>query len=148
MSEQIRAAGDADVDRLARLRAAWRDEPVTPAFLEAFRDWHARERDRWWWLAVDGGGEPVGMVNLKVFDRMPSPGIEPSRWGYLANLFVVPAARGRGLGGRLVDELLRRADGGGLVRVVLSPSQQSLPLYARHGFGPADELVVRRRPRD
>ena len=148
MSVHIRVAGAHDVDALARLRAVWRDEPVTPAFLAAFRDWHARERDRWWWLAVDDSDEPLGMVNLKVFDRMPSPGVEPSRWGYLANLFVAHAARGRGLGGRLVDELLRRADGEGLVRVVLSPSQQSVPLYARHGFGPAEELLVRRRPSD
>jgi predicted N-acetyltransferase YhbS len=145
VSAQIRVAGDADVERLARLRAAWRDEPVTPAFLAAFRDWHAQERDRWWWLAVDGGGEPVGMVNLKVFDRMPSPGVEPSRWGYLANLFVLPAMRGQGLGGRLIDALLAGADDADLFRVVLSPSPPSRPLYARHGFVPADELLVRRR---
>ena len=144
----VRVAGPEDVEALARLRAAWRDEPMTPSFVADFRAWHTRESDRWWWLAVQGDGESVGMVNLKVFERMPSPGAAPSRWGYLANLFVLPAARGRGIGGELVEALVRRADRADLVRVVLSPSQQSLPLYARHGFVPADELLVRRRPRD
>jgi GNAT superfamily N-acetyltransferase len=144
VTAHIRAADAADVEALARLRALWRDEPVTASFVADFRAWHARESDRWWWLAVDGG-EPVGMVNLKVFDRMPSPGAAPSRWGYLGNLFVLPAMRGQGLGARLIDALLARADDADLVRVVLSPSAPSRPLYARHGFVPADELLVRRR---
>jgi GNAT superfamily N-acetyltransferase len=144
----VRVAGPEDVEALARLRAAWRGEPATPSFVAAFQAWHVREPDRWWWLAVDGDGEPVGMVNLKVFERMPSPGAPSSRWGYLANLFVLPAARGHGLGAELVKALLRRADDADLVRVVLSPSEESRPLYARHGFVSADELLVRRRPRD
>ena len=82
------------------------------------------------------------MVNLKVFERMPSPGASPSRWGYLANLFVDPAFRRRGLGTRLLDALLSTSAEQGLVRVVLSPSGESIPLYMRAGFAPADTLLV------
>lgn len=65
----------------------------------------------------------------------------PSRWGYLANLFVMPEHRGCGLGAELLTALLGAARERGLVRVVLSPSEASRPLYARHGFGPADGLI-------
>ena len=82
------------------------------------------------------------MVNLKVFDRMPSPGREASRWGYLANLFVLPSSRNAGLGTRLLRALLAAAVEERLVRVVLSPSEASIPLYRRVGFTDADMLLV------
>ena len=140
----VREAGSSDIPALSALRAAWREHELTPSFLDAFAEWFGRERSsRWWWLA-EAAGEPVGMVNVKVFDRMPSPGASPSRWGYLSNLFVAPTHRGSGVGGQLIDALLTRAVEERLVRVVLSPSTASVPLYLRHGFVMAEELLVHR----
>ena len=34
----------------------------------------------------------------------------------------------------------------GFVRVVLSPTERSVPLYERTGFGPADALMLRTPP--
>src|SRR5438309_9206640 len=100
---QIGQAGIHDVDRLARLRAVWRETPPSAEFLVVFREWFLQEQPaRWWWIASDDEGD-IGMVNLKVFDRMPSPGGSTSRWGYLANLFVRPDRRGQGVGSLLVD---------------------------------------------
>lgn len=131
-----------DVADLAALRAKWRDHELTPGFLNEFTEWFLCEQPgRWWWIA-EVAGQPVGMVNLKVFDRMPSPAVPRSRWGYLGNLFVATTHRGSGIGGQLVDALLARAAEERLVRVVLSPSVESVPLYARHGFTVADELLV------
>jgi GNAT superfamily N-acetyltransferase len=48
------------------------------------------------------------MVNVKLFERMPSPIAPAGRWGYLANLFVVPSARGAGIGSRLVEAAVDR----------------------------------------
>ena len=139
---QVRQADADDVDQLARLRAAWRGQPVSAEFAATFREWFLREQDtRWWWIA-DTGDESVGMVNLKLFDRMPSPDRPASRWGYLANLFVVPEQRGSGVGASLVAALVDRARAEGLVRVVLSPSALSVPLYGRHGFRPATDLLL------
>jgi ribosomal-protein-alanine N-acetyltransferase len=58
---------------------------------------------------------------------------------------VVPGARGRGLGGVLLGELLRRAVDGGADTVVLEVRADNGParrLYERHGF---EEVSVRRR---
>ena len=42
------------------------------------------------WRRSDG--EPVGMLNLLEFTRMPTPGRRPGRWGYLGNAFVLADA--------------------------------------------------------
>jgi GNAT superfamily N-acetyltransferase len=94
------------------------------------------------WLAeVDGVA--VGMMNLAVFERMPRPGRPVSRWGYLANAFVLPEYRNQGIGKRLIMALLDHAASNDFARVVLSPSEKSISFYQRAGFGPADELMVR-----
>jgi GNAT superfamily N-acetyltransferase len=127
---------------LVGLRASWRGEPVTTEFAATFRNWFLREGStRWWWLAIDAN-EPVGMVNMKLYERMPSPGRPASRWGYLANLFVLPPRRGAGVGASLVAAVVQRARAEGLVRMVLSPSDLSVPLYGRHGFRPATDLLL------
>lgn len=131
---EVRQAGADDVDSLARLRATWHGCEPSIAFLAAFRGWFLREQaSRWWWLA-DDDRTAIGMVNLKLFERMPSPDRAPSRWGYLANLFVVPDRRDRGIGGALVAALVARARTEELVRVVLSPSELSVPCTHSTGF--------------
>lgn len=143
----VRLATVDDGPAVATLRAAWTQEwsgPVPDVTFEArFAAWWETEGERrLTWLADTTGG-PVGMVNLAVFERMPRPGRPPSYWGYLANAYVLPGWRSRGIGTALVGELLAAAAEEGLVRVVLSPSERSVPFYRRAGFGPADTLLVR-----
>jgi len=86
------------------------------------------------------------MMNLAIFERMPRPGHEPSRWGYLGNAFILEAYRNQGIGTRLLNAVLGYADENHLARVVLSPSDRSVPFYQRAGFGPADSLMLRTPP--
>ncbi len=146
----IRIAGPADTPALAALRRAWTAEESGPAddegFEARFRHWYERESARRvTWLA-EVTGEPVGMVNLAVFERMPVPGCDPGAWGYLGNAFVLAAYRDRGIGSRLLRALLAYADDHGYLRVVLSPSERSVPFYQRFGFGAGSGLLVRPRP--
>jgi GNAT superfamily N-acetyltransferase len=145
----IRRARDADVPALATLRREWTHEQGgawdDAGFAERFAAWFEQERARRvTWLA-EADGRAVGMVNLTVFERMPQPGQPPSRWGYLANAFVLAAYRDRGIGGRLLDALLRYADEQDFARVVLNPSERAVPLYERAGFSAARSLLVRTR---
>jgi predicted N-acetyltransferase YhbS len=138
----VRQADLEDVDELARLRATWRERPADARYLAGFREWFRQERaGRWWWIATDSQAA-VGMVNLKLFDRMPTPDRPVTQWGYLANLFVVPGHRGRGVGASLVQAVIDRSRAEGLVRIVLSPSELSVPLYGRMGFRPAADLLL------
>jgi GNAT superfamily N-acetyltransferase len=152
MSETvIRRAGEGDLAAIVRLRREWTQqeagESKDPNFTERLAAWFARESSgRLLWLA-EVGGRPVGMMNLAVFERMPRPGRAPSRWGYLGNAFVLAAYRGQGIGGELIAAVLGYADEKGFARVVLSPSERSIPFYERAGFGPANALMLRTPPR-
>ncbi|MDB4935120.1 MAG: acetyltransferase [Labilithrix sp.] len=124
---------------------------ATPArdYADVFRAWYARERDhrRTWLVETDPASAPVGMLNMLVFERMPKPGRAASRWGYVANAFVLREHRNEGLGTALLDAALAYADEHDFVRVVLSPSVRSIPFYARAGFElPTNLLVRRNRP--
>ena len=142
----IRLAGGADLAALAGLRreqaAEQQAEYGDPGFEQRFADWQQRQAaSRITWLAeVDG--RLAGMMNLAVFERMPRPGRPDSCWGYLANAFVLAAYRDQGIGRRLLDAVLGHARQHDFVRVVLSPSERSVPFYRRAGFGPADALLL------
>ncbi|WP_182526057.1 GNAT family N-acetyltransferase [Nocardioides dongkuii] len=146
---QVRLAGPGDREALAGLRRAWVEEQrgapvVDDDFAERFTDWLEREQhQRVTWLAL-ADGEPAGMLNVLVFTRMPRPGVpEPSRWAYLANFFVRREHRDAGVGSRLLAACTTYCDEQCFVRIVLSPSERSVPLYARSGFAPATSLMVR-----
>lgn len=145
----VRIAVASDIDALIALRQAWTDEQrghrPDASLSERFRAWfEAESRVRTFWLAeIDD--RAIGMVNLATFTRMPAPGIEAGAWGYLGNMFVLPEHRDRGVGRLLLGALIAHADGAGLERVVLSPSERSVPFYRRAGFDPAHQLLLRPR---
>jgi GNAT superfamily N-acetyltransferase len=146
----IRRAESADLAAIVQLRREWTREEAgeieDPDFEENLAAWFGREWSRRiMWLAEEGG-RPVGMMNLAIYERMPRPGRALSRWGYLGNVFVLAAYRNRGIGSQLVSAALNYADRNGFVRVVLSPTERSIPLYERAGFGPADALMLRTPP--
>jgi GNAT superfamily N-acetyltransferase len=131
----IRVAGGRDVAALAELRALW------PAEAEPDRDfpgtmaaWMAAEGERrttWLAEALDG---PVGMASLFEYRRMPRPGREDSRWGYVGNLFVREESRNRGIGSALLAQVVAAAQERSYARLVVSPSARALSLFRRAGF--------------
>jgi GNAT superfamily N-acetyltransferase len=143
----IRRATAADVGALAALRRAWVEEDAGPiddggAFERDVAHWYASEAARrLTWIATLGA-EPVGMLNLVEFHRMPRPGRRASSWGYVSNVFVLAAHRSGGIGRELLEAAISTARERGYARLVLSPSERARPLYARVGFGAADELML------
>ena len=143
----IREGRPDDVPGLATLRATWAAEqdPALiddPAFDAAFREWMTASPRKF--FVADYGGELVGMLNVMIFERMPKPATESSRWVYLGNAYVLPEFRNAGIGGKLVDASIRFAQSINAVRMVLSPSDESRDFYARLGFEPAAELNILR----
>ena len=146
----IRRAADTDLTALAALRRETGTEQdgghpgpdFDPGFEERFAAWFARESSRRiTWLA-EADGRLVGAMGLAVFERMPRPGRAPTRWGYLSNAFVLAEYRNRGIGSQLLAAILAHAGEHDFARVVLSPSDRSIPFYQRAGFAPANELLV------
>ena len=152
----VRSAASADIGVLADLRASWSagaDVPASEGFVDMFGEWFETELgQRRFWIAerrsVDGRPtQAIGMVNLLLFDRMPSEGRPPGRWGYLANMFVREQERNEGVGAALVTAVMDFADERGFEKIVLNPTDRSRPFYARSGFSPAGDGLFIRRPR-
>ena len=78
-------------------------------------------------LVAEGGGEVLGYVGMMhILDE-----------GYISNVAVSPHARRQGIGDRLIDALLQRADKLELSFVTLEVRESNSParsLYAKHGF--------------
>ena len=145
----MRRATTADVPALAALRASWGaslgggtvDGVGAGDLADRLRRWWERQPGtRTAWLAVEGE-RPVGMVNVAVFERMPHAGRPDAHWAYLANLWVEPDRRRRGIASALLSAGLDWSRAEGMERVVLNPSEMSLPLYRSLGFRPADDLL-------
>jgi GNAT superfamily N-acetyltransferase len=131
-----------DVGALAALRAETHAATADDAFVTDVRAWLEAERGhRTTWLA-EVGGRPVGYVSALHYRRMPSATRRAGGWAYLGNLFVSPGHRAQGVGEALVQEVEAWARCLGLARVVLAPSERSVPLYRRLGYREADELLV------
>ena len=143
----IRIADSADGPAIAALRQTWTAEEhgdvADQGFEARFLDWYEREAARRiCWLA-ELSGEPVGMMNLALFERMPRPSRDAGTWGYLANAFVLAPYRNRGSGARLLTALLAHADQQGYIRVVLRPSERAIPFYQRAGFTADGGFLIR-----
>ena len=150
-SFQIRRAGPDDAAELARLRYEFRTEQRRPTESEAI----FRERCRKWmaerllpeaawrcWVAVHQE-KLVGTLWLQLIEKLPNPGDEPERHGYISSVYVVPAVRRAGVGSALLATALQECNEQELDAVFLWCTPQSRALYQRNGFVRRDELLER-----
>lgn len=145
----IRRAASSDGPALARLRWDFRAEegeiPIEDSreflsrFLEHF--WRGLDTGTWVHWLVEEDGAILGHMAVQVHDGVPHPGTLRNRWGWLTNCYTIPEARSLGHGGRLLAAIREWAAGEGLDLLLVSPSERSVPFYARAGFGPAGEWL-------
>jgi ribosomal protein S18 acetylase RimI-like enzyme len=86
------------------------------------------------WIALNGGGKPIGKVLLSL---AAPPGVAA-----IYGMSVRPEARGKGIAGAMTDVVLRRARELGCTRVVLHSSQMAVRVYERAGFRKQCDLTV------
>jgi GNAT superfamily N-acetyltransferase len=115
------------------------EEPFVRAWL-AFEA-HGAEADG----AVTPVNEPLGTAALTVFPSLPritTTGPVPD--ARVRNVYVVPAARRRGIARALMRAVMDEVESlGGVDLLTLGASAQGRPLYVSLGFVPkADEMVL------
>ena len=151
MSEPtIRSVTPADIDELARLRWQLYTEHGAngesfEAYVERFRAFarDALARDDWraWCGAADD--RLVAAMWLQTVPRVPAPGRrDPSPIGYLTNMYVEPDHRSRGLGSRMVRELINNCAAEGFDVVIAFPADDAFGFYERNGFTRPPDPVV------
>jgi GNAT superfamily N-acetyltransferase len=149
---QVRRAGPADAEQLARLRFAFRAER-TPAvedrseFLDRCRLW-MEERlgsPSGWrcWTAVSGPSL-IGTLWMQLIEKLPNPAEERELHGYVSSVYVIPEYRNAGVGSALLDACLTESDRAGVDSVFLWSTPGSRRLYQRKGFAVRDDLLDRR----
>jgi GNAT superfamily N-acetyltransferase len=144
----IRRASPFDAQTLAQHRAAvWHEvgdwsaadlEPQVPVWAEFFRGCLADAS--YVAFIVEESGSAVASGGILVHLTIPRPGSPSDRAGRIQSVYVVPAARRRGVARAIMERLLAYAREKRLVGLTLHPSDEARHLYSGLGFEPADEM--------
>ena len=94
-------------------------------------------------LVALAGAEPLGSASLVRCDMAIRPELTP----WLAQLFVTPASRGRGVGAALVNAVARRAERCGFKRLYLYTSGELPRYYERLGWVARERVTYLGRER-
>jgi ribosomal protein S18 acetylase RimI-like enzyme len=153
----IRLATPDDGDDLARMRWDFTAddgppdgeiEPLEsfgPSFVRTFRGYLASGRWRIW--VAERRNEQhdersvIGCVWVQWVDRVPRPTHRAHSLGYVTNVYVAPAWRNRGVGGRLLEAAVEDGRRIGHALMFLWPTEESVDFYRRAGFERSDELM-------
>ena len=145
----VRLANVKDVDVLARLRYRFRSETGTAVeseeeFITRCRAWmttRLRGNGRWFaWIAERPGGI-CGHVWIQLVEKIPNPVDEAERHAYVTNLYVIPEARGEGIGRALLSAALTWCRRNEIHSAFLWTTPESRALYRQYGFLPSQELL-------
>jgi GNAT superfamily N-acetyltransferase len=149
-SLRVRRALMPDADVVARLAievirfdsrfGAVNERPDTLAALRREAAGLLAGPEPWAWLA-ERDGETVGLLAAQRPEAAHwiAPMVRQAPAAYLMLMFVDPAERGSGTGGRLVAEFHREADAAGVAVTLLHYEQLnplSVPFWSRHGYRP------------
>ena len=137
----IREATQADAPILADMRLALEGEghssaPSDPAFRRAVGDWFAANAGGpsfVGWI-VEDRNEIVAVGGMVLISRPPYTGNPSGTEGLLTSMYTVPERRGQGLGGQLLQAMIRDARRRGVGRLNLYSSPGARSLYERFGF--------------
>lgn len=122
-------------------RALRNPDTTLDEFVPRFVAW-AREADsshRCMVMVRDG--LVIGMAWLAITRRVPHPRAFERTSGDVQCMYVMPAERDCGLGGKLIEAGLAWASDLGLERVTVHSSDQAVSAYSRHGFEVSPRLL-------
>ena len=151
MSYALRRATSGDAALLAQHRACvWvevgdhSEESMAaqvPIWTAWFRDTLAAGTYVSFVAEENGAAIASGSVLIQV--AIPRPGFASDREGRVQSVYVVPAARRRGVAHALMGAILEHARSAKLIRLTLHPSDEARGLYESLGFAALDEMGLR-----
>ena len=145
----IRPVSPSDLELICRhrhemFREAGRTEADLAPMAEPFRRWLAKrlEDGAYFGFVAENAGRAIGAVGLMAIDWPPHPAHPlDDRRGYVLNLFVEPAYRGRGVAHALMTASDREFARRGLQYLILHATEAGRPLYERSGWVRTTEMA-------
>ncbi|MGY4856552.1 GNAT family N-acetyltransferase [Cryobacterium sp. AP23] len=143
----IRPAEPGDLPAVAELRWQWVLEnegiPVVTheEFLRVFAEWARNNSASHHCTVARRGHTVIGMAWLAVVPRVPSSRAPVRASGDVQCVYVMPAERDSGIGGRMLTAVLARAFQEGLERVTVHSTPGAVTAYERAGFTASARLV-------
>lgn len=146
---EVRLARPSDALILAQLRYDFRSSIEAPVeqesvFVERCRKWMAErlnEGSCWLCWVAEKDRQIIGMLWLKLIEKIPNPVAELENHAYLTNFYVLEGARGSGIGTRLLSTALDWCRSASVHAVILWPTPESRTLYERHRFEAPSDLL-------
>jgi len=139
---RLYAATSSDIDTLIELRILFADELAGKTDVQSENATRASLRDYFetelnhtclCWLATVNG-QPASTVSM-VLRRQPSSRRNLSgRWGYLMNVFTLPAYRRQGLSSMLLGKITEHAATLGITAFELHATEVGAQVYEKNGF--------------
>jgi GNAT superfamily N-acetyltransferase len=143
----IRTAEANDYATVAELRWQWvLENEGTPVvshdeFLTLFVEWARANRGTHSCVVACRGETVIGMAWLAAVPRVPSSRAPVRASGDVQCVYVVPAERDAGVGGRMLAAVLARAREAGLERVTVQSTAGAVTAYERAGFAASARLL-------
>ena len=136
----FRKAGQNDIPFLAKIHVEQliAEDSGTPyqdvaAANEAYMEVHYRDGTMVQYIGEeDGRFLCTGAIIF--MDFPPGFAVPTGKTGYIANMYTIPAAQGRGLATKILGLLSDKAKAAGVSHLWLEASKYGLPVYKRFGF--------------
>jgi len=97
------------------------------------------------WIA-EYNGRIIGTGGMVVWQRPANyAGLESGKLGYLLNFYTIPEARRKGIGTRLLNELIKEARLIGLKYLHLNATKDGIHIYRKAGFVKPDDIGLEMR---
>ena len=148
---EYRRARQADIDRLVETRSRFLEEYDGEPYLaqreeieknmKDFMPEHMETGQLRIFLAEDAG-DILATSSVSFFDVLPSASCKNGKSAYIANVYTVSGARGKGIGSRVFQMAFDEALGQGCSRIVLHASQMGEPIYRKFGFEKLNNEMV------
>ncbi len=146
---EIRVASESDAATLARLRYELRSSlrqvvEESDPFIERCTVWmkeRLRDKKMWRCWIAEHEGQVLGSIWTQIVEKIPNPVSENEHYLYITNFYVSAEWRNRGIGSKLLTTALQWAKNHDAHSVILWPTELSRPLYLRHGFSEARDLM-------
>lgn len=139
----FRLAESRDIQQLVKMRWDFTYEHATGPIEAEYSNFeqecrqfltHALSKGQWYIWVAEADGAVVSHIYIELVHKVPRPGRATFPFAYMTNVYTLPEYRSRGIGGQLLRCIEEWAKKRHLEFIMVWPSEEAIPFYARNGY--------------